>query len=505
MTTTTTSARKPPNKPSQPMIDYTNLYIKNLDLNVKSSDLFNHFRKFGRIISARVMTNAETKVSKGFGFVSFSKTEEAYRALKEMNRTTINTKQIIVAFHEPKKPRADKVSHPPPPMPQPQPPIMDFVPQDTNNNNNNNNPYCLRNPNRSPKPPQPLSDLSIYMHTPPPPMPSLPQQPVFFGHPPPYHDNAFANRSPMPLIGHGLPDQFTNLNDKVNLSSKPSTHNFAATMLPNAACYTPSLVSLASGACINTSPPVPSALPEPHCDTTTTDRPMLHRRGSIGSMSSIMTEANSHIQRQRIKEAVTKCGETHHVDDIVDMILSLKRKDRSLCLFNQEFLQSKIDLAKGAIEAFQEEHGENHQLSHSPTLTTFSSPSSPHSKKESPLSSSFKHCPDTLFVSPPSTVSSSQKLTEQTSSPTPSNSEYHEIVSLLSSMENLSTVEKKQRLGDELFPRVKATGVRHAPKITIRLLDTVPLEELAFSMCKEEVLKSKVEAIANSLKESRTA
>ncbi|KAG2234689.1 hypothetical protein INT48_005841, partial [Thamnidium elegans] len=87
------------------MVDYTNLYIKNLDLNVKSADLFENFRKFGHIISARVMKNAQTKQSKGFGFVSYSKADEAQKAKADMNGEYILSKPVIVAFHEPKKPR----------------------------------------------------------------------------------------------------------------------------------------------------------------------------------------------------------------------------------------------------------------------------------------------------------------------------------------------------------------------------------------------------------------
>jgi RNA recognition motif-containing protein len=94
------------------MVDYTNLYIKNLDLNVKSADLFNNFRRFGRIISARVMKNAQTKQSKGFGFVSFSKADEAQKAKQEMNNQYILSKPVIVAFHEPKKARDMEVSPP---------------------------------------------------------------------------------------------------------------------------------------------------------------------------------------------------------------------------------------------------------------------------------------------------------------------------------------------------------------------------------------------------------
>ena len=89
-------------------VDFTNLYIKNLDLNIRSSDLFNLFRKFGRIISARVMNNAQTGISKGFGFVSFSKAEEAFMALQEMNGKLVLSKHIIVSYHEPKKLRSDR-------------------------------------------------------------------------------------------------------------------------------------------------------------------------------------------------------------------------------------------------------------------------------------------------------------------------------------------------------------------------------------------------------------
>ena len=89
-------------------VDYMNLYIKNLDPAVTNNDLFNMFRKFGRIISARVMSNPQTGMSKGYGFVSYDKPEEATAALDEMNGKTFGSKQLIVAYHEPKKPRQEK-------------------------------------------------------------------------------------------------------------------------------------------------------------------------------------------------------------------------------------------------------------------------------------------------------------------------------------------------------------------------------------------------------------
>jgi polyadenylate-binding protein len=52
------------------LIDPCNLFCKNLDLDIDSNALFAHFRRFGQIVSARVMRN-EHGISRGFGFVSF--------------------------------------------------------------------------------------------------------------------------------------------------------------------------------------------------------------------------------------------------------------------------------------------------------------------------------------------------------------------------------------------------------------------------------------------------
>lgn len=86
-------------------VDYQNLYIKNLDLSLDSEDLFRIFRKFGRIISARVMSYPGTGHSKGYGFVSFSRMDEAAAALQEMDGKTIGSKAICVSYHEPSQPR----------------------------------------------------------------------------------------------------------------------------------------------------------------------------------------------------------------------------------------------------------------------------------------------------------------------------------------------------------------------------------------------------------------
>ncbi|RIB13014.1 hypothetical protein C2G38_2144769 [Gigaspora rosea] len=94
-----------------PITGHCDLFIKNLDDNISSNDVFNYFRRFGRIISARVMRDQETNNSKGFGFVSYTSAEEADRAKLFMDGKTLGSKQIIVRFHEPKKLREAKLSN----------------------------------------------------------------------------------------------------------------------------------------------------------------------------------------------------------------------------------------------------------------------------------------------------------------------------------------------------------------------------------------------------------
>lgn len=97
-------------QPQQHYVDYCNLYIKNLDEALTSTDLFQHFKSYGRIVSARVIANAATNQSRGYGFVSYSRPEEAAFALNQMNGAVLGSKPILVAYHEPKKPRVLPVS-----------------------------------------------------------------------------------------------------------------------------------------------------------------------------------------------------------------------------------------------------------------------------------------------------------------------------------------------------------------------------------------------------------
>jgi hypothetical protein len=69
-----------------------------------------------------------------------------------------------------------------------------------------------------------------------------------------------------------------------------------------------------------------------------------------------MTEATAKIQRIKLDSAVRRCGHYGRMtEEIVDMLMTLKRKERSLCLFNQEYLREKVQLAADALTTCDDE------------------------------------------------------------------------------------------------------------------------------------------------------
>jgi RNA recognition motif-containing protein len=73
-----------------------NLFIFHLPSNLDNLTLYLLFRKFGEILSSRVIINYKTGLSKGYGFVSFSTSNEADLAILYMNAFKIGNKRLKV-------------------------------------------------------------------------------------------------------------------------------------------------------------------------------------------------------------------------------------------------------------------------------------------------------------------------------------------------------------------------------------------------------------------------
>lgn len=76
--------RKSDRVSSGPDDKYTNLYVKNLDLEVNEELLKEKFSEFGKIASL-VISKDENGNSRGFGFVNFDSPDDARKAMETMN------------------------------------------------------------------------------------------------------------------------------------------------------------------------------------------------------------------------------------------------------------------------------------------------------------------------------------------------------------------------------------------------------------------------------------
>ncbi|KAM8737621.1 polyadenylate-binding protein 4 isoform 1-T2 [Acanthopagrus schlegelii] len=75
--------------------EFTNVYIKNFGDDMDDERLKELFDKYGKTLSVKVMTDPTGK-SRGFGFVSYEKHEDANKAVEDMNGSDLNGKTVFV-------------------------------------------------------------------------------------------------------------------------------------------------------------------------------------------------------------------------------------------------------------------------------------------------------------------------------------------------------------------------------------------------------------------------
>ncbi|XP_020343781.1 polyadenylate-binding protein 4-like isoform X2 [Oncorhynchus kisutch] len=75
--------------------EFTNVYIKNFGDDMNDDKLKEMFDQYGKTLSVRVMADPSGK-SRGFGFVSYEKHEDANMACEEMNGLEFNGKTVFV-------------------------------------------------------------------------------------------------------------------------------------------------------------------------------------------------------------------------------------------------------------------------------------------------------------------------------------------------------------------------------------------------------------------------
>ncbi|XP_056090098.1 SAFB-like transcription modulator isoform X2 [Rhinichthys klamathensis goyatoka] len=73
-----------------------NLWVSGLSSNTKAADLKNLFGKYGKVFSAKVVTNARSPGAKCYGLVTMSSSAEVARCISHLDRTELHGQQICV-------------------------------------------------------------------------------------------------------------------------------------------------------------------------------------------------------------------------------------------------------------------------------------------------------------------------------------------------------------------------------------------------------------------------
>lgn len=84
------------------------LYVGNLSYSVTAEDLRALFEKYGNVDSAKVITDAATGRSRGFGFVEMPSDEEADKAVNATNGMMFMERALNVSEARPQAARGDR-------------------------------------------------------------------------------------------------------------------------------------------------------------------------------------------------------------------------------------------------------------------------------------------------------------------------------------------------------------------------------------------------------------
>lgn len=74
----------------------TKLFVGSLPWSVNDEKLKETFEKHGTVVSAKIITDRETNRSRGFGFVEMENSSDASNAIKALNDTEIDGRNIVV-------------------------------------------------------------------------------------------------------------------------------------------------------------------------------------------------------------------------------------------------------------------------------------------------------------------------------------------------------------------------------------------------------------------------
>ncbi|KAI0631139.1 hypothetical protein C8Q77DRAFT_188836 [Trametes polyzona] len=517
------------------LIDPCNLFIKNLDTSIDSNGLFSHFRQFGQIVSARVMRN-EAGESRGFGFVSYQTPDQAAAAMNSMNGVVIGTKALVVRLHEPKQLRQEKLAqrfgghngHPRSSSGATSPTASEAGESYAGWPSPSSHPAILGSPTMGhhERPDRARRSSGSFYHAALSGTLNLPmryddlsalspvvRKEVLTGELSRRIKNMDAvspdelDSVVQSIVALSLSEVVQGIQDPAKLSEQVQAAKKSLNPAKSSKSPSPSPAASQDSRLLDAAAPNATASAPDHPSTPLSMPATLSTPPRTESPSGSLAGPQS--EKDRMFAAVSKL-ESSQVGELTDLLMSLPKRERAMCLFNVEVLRAKIADAKLVLEVEEEEE-------QTPAISTVPVPQTPQARKVSTASFDSPQTPD-LSSRGPSVAASPTPATPGAPSSATGSAQVYTIASLarlpaseiirivnsssptglplpkadpmvvkatdefIDSLVDKPVNQQKQQLGDKLWRVVKAFGIKGAPKITIALLDQDDLRSLAHLM-----------------------
>ncbi|KZT25765.1 hypothetical protein NEOLEDRAFT_339077 [Neolentinus lepideus HHB14362 ss-1] len=530
------------------LIDPCNLFIKNLDAEIDSNALFAHFRQFGQIVSARVMRN-ENGESRGFGFVSYQTPDQAANAMQSMNGVVLGSKPVVVRLHEPKQLRQEKLAarfagqngHPRSASgatsptaseggesyagwgsPRMQTSALGSPPH----NNYGDHPHRLRRGSGSYynaalagtlNVPMRYDDLAA--------LSPVVRKEVLMGE---LNRRVKSTNNVAPdevnsivesLVSLSLSDVVNVIHDQAKLTEHiRAAQNSLLVKKTPAREKSPSPSASQDSRLLDANTLNATASAPEHPSTPISVSPAISTPPRTSSPSGSVAPGGS--ERDRMYTAVCKL-ESSKQAELTELMMSLPKRDRALCLFNIEVLRAKIQDAKVVLDS---DDGEEDPVP--VPMTPQAREVSTRSLEESPRTPDLSSRGPSVAGSPtPATPDASSagytivslarlsavEIVKIANSPSATGLPLPKADPLVvratdefvDGLRDKPIQQQKQAVGDKLWRVIKAFGIKGAPKLTIALLDQEELRSLAHlmnsypSVLKEKALLAQAATLAS--------
>jgi len=79
-----------------------NIFVAGLSYQITDADLKELFEEYGEVSSAKIITDRDTRRSKGYGFVEMPTDEDGQRAIEELNDAEYDGRTLSVSIARPR-------------------------------------------------------------------------------------------------------------------------------------------------------------------------------------------------------------------------------------------------------------------------------------------------------------------------------------------------------------------------------------------------------------------